>query len=54
MRSTIHSFENNIELTNAELRIFLLNNRDVMKLKCEAVIARIILIIFSLISMIVH
>ena len=54
MQSTIHSFKNDIKSANAELQVFLLNDRDVVKSKCETIIARIILTISSLISIIVH
>ena len=54
VRSTIHSFKNNIKSANVELRIYLLNDYDVVKSMCETMITRIILIISSLISIIVH
>ena len=54
MRSTIQLFKNNIESTNVELQIVLLNDYNIMKSKCKTIIAQIILIIISLILMIIH
>ena len=54
MRSIVHLFENDVDSTEVELRVFLLNVCDVMKSKYEIVIIRIVLITSAFISLIIH
>ena len=54
MRSIVHSFKNNVDLTEVELRVFLLNVCDIMRSEYEIVIICIVLITSAFISLIIY
>ena len=54
MRSTAHSFENDADSAEAELRVFLLSVCDATRSEYEIVITRTVLATSAFISLIVH
>ena len=54
MRSIVHLFKNDVDSTEIEVRVFLLNACDIMKSRYEIVIICIVLIISAFISLITH